>query len=326
MASFPRVAALTLALAASLAPAAARANCRTTTCDPTLGECTKAGAPGCYTGGKPLFWPSKCIGWSAQVDAVPGISLDQFRTTAAAAFGTWAAVTCNGAGVSVSFSDNGDVTCKQVEFDQDKRNAHILMFRSDSWPYTSSVDTIALTTVTFDRDTGEILDVDMEMNAFENTFTVGDSGVQADLQSIITHEAGHFIGFSHSSVPTATMYPAYSKGTTSLRKLDADDVAIACEAYPPARTAQCTPTPYGGFSADCLAMQTASGAGGSGGDPFGSFGGMAGRSLLGGAGATGAGNGTSGCGCRVADAPPPDATSLFALGAVALLARRRRRA
>ena len=323
----PRAVALTLALAASLAPAAARANCRTTTCDPSAGECTKAGAPGCYTGGKPLFWPSRCVGFSAQVDAVPGITLDTFRQTAAAAFGTWQSVTCSGSGVSISFADNGDVTCKQVEFDQDKKNAHILMFRTDSWPYTSSVDTIALTTVTFDRDTGEILDVDMEMNAFQNAFTVGDANVNVDLQSIITHEAGHFIGFSHSLVPTATMYPAYSKGTTSLRKLDADDVAIACEAYPPARTAQCTSAPYGGFSPECLSAQTTStgGSGGSSGDPFGQLGGMGGHVSVSAAGASGNGS-SSGCNCHVSGGSPPrEALSLALLGVVAMVARRRRR-
>ena len=239
-------------------PRAASAFCRTTTCDPTVGECVPLDAPGCFSGGKHLSWTSRCVGFSVARAAGPGVALDAFETTATKAFATWQAVTCNGAPVSLAFTDNGVVTCDKVEYNDAKPNAHVILFRRDMWPYMSATSTIALTTVTFDRDTGAIVDADMELNAIGNTFTTDDSVVEADLQSIITHEAGHFIGFSHSAVHSATMFFSYDKGSTSLRHLDADDVAVACLAYPPDRAAACDPTPVNGFSPDCGAQQTTS--------------------------------------------------------------------
>ena len=38
-----------------------------------------------------------------------------------------------------------------------------------------------------------------------------------DLLSVLTHEAGHFLGLGHSSDPDAVMRPAYDPGTASLR-------------------------------------------------------------------------------------------------------------
>ena len=289
------VVALALAVAT---PRVASAFCRTTTCDPTLGECMPLDAPGCYTGGKPLSWTSRCVGFSVAHDAGPGVTLDAFETTATAAFATWQAVTCDGgAPLSLGFADNGVVTCDKVEYNDKQPNAHVLLFRRGVWPYMSSTSTIALTTVTFDRDTGAIIDADMELNATGNAFTTGDVMVEADLQSIITHEAGHFIGFSHSAIHSATMFFSYDKGTTSLRHLDPDDVAVACLAYPPTRVATCDPTPANGFSTVCASAQAP------------------------------ASDETtkSGCGCSTAAGRSPTLASLVALGAAIALKRRRRR-
>ena len=275
------------------APRTASAFCRTTTCDPTLGECTPLDAPGCYSGGKPLVWTSRCVGFSVAHAAGPGVSLDAFQATANAAFATWQAVSCDNAPVSLSFTDNGVAACDRVEYNDTKPNAHVILFRRDVWPYMSATSTIALTTVTFDRDTGEILDADMELNAIGNTFTTADTAVDADLQSIITHEAGHFIGFSHSSVHAATMYFSYEKGSTSLRHLDADDVAIACLAYPPKRVAGCDASPKNGFSPQCASEQPAASVE------------------------------KTGCGCRTAASAPTSLAWVAALGAIAALRRRR---
>ena len=82
--------------------------------------------------------------------------------------------------------------------------------------------------------------------------TLGDQNIQADLDFIITHEAGHFLGLSHSCRPDATMLATYTLGDTNLRTLRSDDVAGICEIYPPGgATEMCDPTPRHGFSADC---------------------------------------------------------------------------
>jgi hypothetical protein len=74
----------------------------------------------------------------------------------------------------------------------------------------------------------------------------------------LTHEAGHFLGLSHSPDPTATMKAVYSAASdgTSFRTLEPDDVAGICDVYPPERrpvTTSCENRH--GFSEQCGADQ-----------------------------------------------------------------------
>ena len=108
--------------------------------------------------------------------------------------------------------------------------------------------TIALTTTTFSTKTGAIYDADIEVNAANNTVTLPESKrVEYDLQAIMTHEIGHFIGIAHSSDESAVMAPTYSPGSIAQRKLSADDVAAVCAIYPPKSGLVCAPEPRGGF-------------------------------------------------------------------------------
>jgi hypothetical protein len=52
------------------------------------------------------------------------------------------------------------------------------------------------------------------------------------LQDTATHELGHALGMGHSTVSTASMYPAMSSCTTSFRTLDPDDLAGIESLYP----------------------------------------------------------------------------------------------
>jgi hypothetical protein len=72
------------------------------------------------------------------------------------------------------------------------------------------------------------------------------------LLSILTHEAGHFLGLAHSPLPNATMYAFYEQGTNDWRTLSDDDIAGICSIYPPDRAAlPCDFTPPGGFAPEC---------------------------------------------------------------------------
>lgn len=252
-----RVEKLAIALAASLGLAfvtsEASAFCRTTTCDPRQGHVCRKDANGCVIDGIPLSWPARCIGFSLQKDALPGkISLEQFTTITHRAFAAWQDVKCPGTEEppSIRFFDLGPVVCDRHEYNQNQGNANVLMFRAGTWPYANSGNTLALTTVTYNVDTGEIYDADIEING-TMPITIG-SPVQYDLQSILTHEIGHFIGLAHSQDPAATMHDKYQAGGTSLRTLDQDDIEAVCAVYPPDReTPACDPTPRHGFQSEC---------------------------------------------------------------------------
>src|SRR5262249_12428180 len=112
-------------------------------------------------------------------------------------------------------------------------------------------------------------DADMEINTADHDFSAGDpvDPEKFDLLSVVTHEAGHFLGLAHSSNSNATMYAREPPGQTSMRKLTQDDIDAICEVYRPdgERTLSppgtdppvlqdpgpCDPTPAGGFSESC---------------------------------------------------------------------------
>jgi hypothetical protein len=248
--------AFALASAVSTTPRAAAAFCRTSVCDQMTSQVCTPTAPGC---GTPLFWTSHCLGFWMQKDASTQVSLDIATSIVANAFETWMSADCAGGGhPNILVKGGGDVACHTQEYNQDKGNANIIMFDDDSWPYEGSANTLALTTVTYDLDTGEIYDADMELNSHDVTFTTSDTNVQFDLASIVQHETGHFLGLAHSQDSEATMFATYMQGQINLRTLDADDVAAICNAFPPgpAIDSSCDDTPRHGFSGECGAQQT----------------------------------------------------------------------
>ncbi len=261
------------ALAAALVlttTGAARAYCRTTTCSPDDPNqpCTTA-ANGCETGGKPLYWAGACISFSVQKDGSPlrNISEPAADKVISTGFSQWVGADCGSGHPSIAIYDRGKVTCDKQEYNQHSGNANIFMFRDTGWPYgassgsgTAGAETLALTTITYNIKTGEIYDADVEINSHDNQITVGNQNVAADLQSIVTHESGHFLGLAHSPKPDATMFASYQFGDTSLRSLSQDDVNGICAIYPPGRSAgKCDSTPRHGYSSACKPSSSGNG-------------------------------------------------------------------
>lgn len=229
-----------------------------TTCDAGGAPCS-ADDRGCATTGKPLYWPSRCLSFGVQQDGSPKrhLSAQELDTAVSAAFEQWLGADCGGRPPSFRIWDfgraYGPMVCDRPEFNRDAPNANVWMFRDGDWPYTSPGSSLALTTLTFETDTGRILDADVEVNSFGVEIASSAGTVGSDLQAIVTHEAGHFLGLGHSEDRTATMYGSYAADQLSTRSLSADDAAAICAAYPPVRDA---PTcdqaePPHGFSRYC---------------------------------------------------------------------------
>lgn len=234
-------------LALLLGSAEAHAFCRSTTC---TGSCDRD-LDGCKIEGKPLQWPGLCVGFSLQKDGTANLPMDQVRPVIEASFVAWTDLACKGGPATIAFSELADVSCHKSEFNKDGANANVILFQDNQWRFHGEGDTLAKTTVTFDASTGDILDADLEINFAYNELTVGDDHIVYDLQSIVTHEIGHFIGIDHSPDIDATMYAGYDEGATGLRTLEVDDLDAACAVYPPGRTGECQPTPHGGLGDAC---------------------------------------------------------------------------
>lgn len=293
------------ALAILLGASSASAYCRTTTCDATGATNCATDGNGCSTDGLPLYWPGKCLDFGVQQDGSPRRNITYAQANAAIEAGAsqWMGVSCGTGPPSFKFWNDGKIVCNEPQYNANGPNANVWMFRDKDWPYVGANTTLALTTVTFAIKTGQILDADVELNSFGANFVVTDTGPGTDLQSIATHESGHFLGLAHSNDVTATMYPQYTSGDRSFRSLGTDDAAGICAVYPPNRTApDCTaPSTPGGFSANCATAGSGGGGGNSGT--------------------------TTSCHCSLGEARTPS-TGLWATlaAAVGLSIRRRRRA
>jgi len=213
--------------------------------------------------GTVLQWRQPCIGFALEKSGSNQVPIATIEKLMKLSFAAWTSTDCGGGEhPRIEIDDFGTVTCGNVEYNQHGANANVIVFRDDAWPHmdegAGSTDTIALTTVTYDVVKGDIFDADMEINSFENKFTTTDMTADVDLRSVLTHEAGHFLGLAHSSVAEATMYPSYSNGSTALRQPKDDDQQAICNAYPPDREPQgtCDGLPRHGFSPECQASQT----------------------------------------------------------------------
>jgi hypothetical protein len=165
---------------------------------------------------------------------------------------------CGNASPSIDVKLLGPIECGISEYNSEVGNANIVLFREDKWPYVGAANAIGLTTTRFDTKTGDLWDADIELNGVGANLTIGDPIKGDDLLSVLTHEAGHFLGLSHSTDPIATMRAVYdpSHDGADFRSLAADDIAGICAAYPPERRpASNSCENRHGFSAECGADQ-----------------------------------------------------------------------
>jgi MYXO-CTERM domain-containing protein len=183
--------------------------------------------------------------------------------------------------VDQSFASWENVDCDSREAQLNPANPPNLIFkglqssdcRRAEFNSTGNVNTIAflgsgdpVTIVWHNTSTGEILDADMMINDQLATrqFAGGpyancpDSGCpagnpgEADLASIVTHEAGHFIGIGHSDDQDATMFASAERTSVAKRTLAQDDINAVCDIYPPGSlNDQCNAAPIGGLELNC---------------------------------------------------------------------------
>jgi len=229
---------LLAAASVMLAPASALAYCRTHTCEFEGTEaCDNDPETGCSVGGELAGWRSGCISYAVQLDGSQAASIpaDELQRLLEDAFRSWSDVECEASSAGtpeLSAYYRGETSCDEVEYNCGAKedNANIVMFRDGDSDLSRF--TIALSTIIANLNTGEILDVDVEINSqdFDFYLDAADARDEAhDLRLVINHELGHFLGLSHSREAGALMRSEY-EGANLLPA--ADDIAGMCSIFP----------------------------------------------------------------------------------------------
>jgi len=243
-----------LAALVSVTPRAS-AYCLERTCDPSKEHC-ETDKNDCITTGEVLHWPADCVTFDVQVDGSQKSNLDAEVVDLAVedAFKPWLRADCGDGTPSLKAGTYGPVTCDESRYNKTGKNANIVMFRDDQWPYKGEVDTYGLTMLRYNRTTGELWDADIEINSADFDVGVDEKPGHVDLQSILTHEVGHFLGLGHASDDNAdaTMSAGWDGVGTSLRSIEKDDAQGICALYPPGRAAKTSCEPINGFSEQCF--------------------------------------------------------------------------
>jgi hypothetical protein len=164
------------------------------------------------------------------------------------AFAEWNSVGC--AYVRFEEAKTAACGCDDMGYDGGGKNANLVSWCEREWPADFPPEAIAITVVSYDKRTGEILDTDVAFNGVAFTFTATDDTIMADVQNTLTHEAGHMLGFGESDVRQAAMWGYSHYGDVEKRSLFADDIDGLCALYPVGSDPGKCASPVGGL-ADC---------------------------------------------------------------------------
>jgi hypothetical protein len=180
-----------------------------------------AGAALTYTlpsGIQPVSWPAKAFPIHYQIDRRMATAIPKAATVIDRAFGEWAEVP----EANIRFTDDG--VSDTAAAGHDGRNTVSAiddLFKDQGY--------IALTSNWWD-DSGHMTEADIQIDAASvNNYNV---------QQLVAHEVGHFLGLDHSAVLSSIMFPYVSNGPTT--PLDSDERVAIATIYPktdPASTA-----------------------------------------------------------------------------------------
>ena len=167
-------------------------------------------------------------------------------------FARWSRLTCS----SLKFVE-GTAAVRISSSDSENSVAWVT-----SWPATNGDDALAVTYPVANEYTGSMYDADISFNP-NKIFSTSNATGTTDVESVITHEAGHLLGLDHSLTADATMFYATGPNEIFRRSLTADDIQGGCSIYANGKPlpAECA------VSADCSSFETCNGglcSGGSG--------------------------------------------------------------
>ena len=190
------------------------------------------------SGGAPVHWTTRCLHIYLHESGSDDMPIADVESALIAAIETWNSVDCSSLTLRYAGRTNQEVLGPKVEDPVIVK----VVFREKYWPYTDFE--VAYTKPHWYSDSGELYDADIELDGEGVSFTLDPEAepYKMDLQSTITHELGHVLGFLENwEDPEATMYGALVPGEFKKRSLNEDDKEGLCTVYPMDAAAYCDP-------------------------------------------------------------------------------------
>ena len=182
-----------------------------------------------------IEWTNQPIRYFITDRSVQGVTPQQLQTAASRAFEEW------------SRPEDVDLTAQFQSLTgadpHETDGLSVIGFR-----FLPDLDrTLGSTTWEFNETTGEVLESDIFLNsAFSWSVAASGEAGRFDVESVLVHEVGHFLGLGHSALGEtelvsggrrvlgkgAVMFPiAFGPGSIADRTLDADDIAGITDIY-----------------------------------------------------------------------------------------------
>ena len=214
----------------------ARAFCQKTTC--TTESCARD-ERSCLTEGKPLWWGKTVLSYRFQRDGTAQLLSSEARAAVRDAFHVWTDVMCDGdKRTSLRIEEGEDVTPMKALADVASGDPFGIYFQDKEWDANKPLE-LARTLQSFTA-AGRVTYADINVNTSGYKFSVEDDGQTTDLQAVLTHEVGHFIGLDHSLEADTIMASSHCSTETrcksdrrTARRLAPDDIDAVCTLYPP---------------------------------------------------------------------------------------------
>ena len=184
------------------------------------------------SGGVPIAWApgNPNTRWQLSSTYVStDLSNNQVDSAINAAFAEWSEPGCS----EFDAIQGPDIAGNPLD---NNNSAEIIGFVESGWPASlGGSSTLAVTMPSWYQEPHceNIENADMVVNGVHHNWVIGNPSNwnQADLQSVIAHEAGHWVGFDHNNYAGSTLAASYSGGIGE-RTITCDDTEGVCAIYP----------------------------------------------------------------------------------------------
>jgi hypothetical protein len=176
--------------------------------------------------GAALHWEQPIVNYFIDY-TVSNLDPTTVKTAIQNGFNCWDEVET--AGFNAAYA--GTAIDEREGYSQSGNNTNIIRFEEENFLYDDSI--LAITLMTYNVNTGAILDGDIVFNGVSYAFSNDGTPGTHDIENTLAHEAGHFAGLAHSDEhEEATMYPLAIEGESNKRTLSSDDIRGISFLYP----------------------------------------------------------------------------------------------